>query len=82
MRLADLTLQPCTARRIGRTHEGAVVAPVSNQRWASDGLNILCWDSETVHVAFVKKLKRDYVRVSPCPDALSVLKQLPNPENS
>jgi transposase InsO family protein len=25
----------------------------------------------------VKTLKRDYVRVNPCPDALSVLRQLP-----
>ncbi len=166
MRLADLTLQPCTARRIGRAHEGTVVAPASNQRWASDGLSIRCWNGETVHVAFaidthdreviswvatagtgisgemvrdmmldcverrfgsiraphpvqwladngspytagetvdfatalglvacftpvrspesngvceafVKTLKRDYVRVNPCPDALSVLRQLP-----
>jgi putative transposase len=166
MRLAGLTLQPCTARRIGRAHEGTVVAPASNQRWASDGLSIRCWNGETVHLAFaidthdreiiswvattgggisgemvrdmmldcverrfgaicapqpvqwladngspytagetvdfatalglvacftpvrspesngvceafVKTLKRDYVRVSPCPDALSVLQQLP-----
>ncbi|MGK7865620.1 IS3 family transposase, partial [Falsiroseomonas sp. E2-1-a4] len=166
MRLAGLTLQPCTARRIGRTHEGTVVAPASNRRWASDGLSIRCWNGETVHVAFaidthdreviswvattgggisgemvrdmmldcverrfssiraphpvqwladngspytagetidfatalglvacftpvrspesngvceafVKTLKRDYVRVNPCPDALSVLRQLP-----
>ena len=166
MRLAGLTLQPCTARRISRTHEGTVVAPASNRRWASDGLSIRCWNGETLHVAFaidthdreviswvattgggisgemvrdmmldcverrfgsiraphpvqwladngspytagetidfatalglvacftpvrspesngvceafVKTLKRDYVRVNPCPDALSVLRQLP-----
>jgi transposase InsO family protein len=166
MRQAALTLQPCTGRRIGRAHEGTVVAPASNQRWASDGLAIRCWNGETVHAAFaidthdreiiswvatagggisgemvrdmmldcverrfgglraphplqwladngspytagetidfatalglvacftpvrspesngvceafVKTLKRDYVRVNPCPDALSVLQQLP-----
>jgi transposase InsO family protein len=52
MRFAGLTLQPCTARRIGRAHEGTVVAPASNQRWASDGLSIRCWSGETVHLAF------------------------------
>ncbi len=52
MRLAGLTLQPCTARRIGRVHDGQVVAPASNRRWASDGLSIRCWNGETVHVAF------------------------------
>ena len=167
MRQAGLTLQPCTARRIGRAHEGTVVAPASNQRWSSDGLEISCWNGEVVRVAFaidthdreiiswiatagtgisgemvrdmmldcverrfeairapqpvqwladngspytagetidfatalglvacftpvrspesngvceafVKTLKRDYVRVNPCPDALSVLRQLPS----
>lgn len=52
MRLASLTLQPCTGRRIGRAHEGTVVAPASNRRWASDGLTIRCWNGETVHAAF------------------------------
>jgi transposase InsO family protein len=40
MRRASLILQPCTARRAVRVHEGTVVAPASNQRWASDGLVI------------------------------------------
>lgn len=40
MRRASLTLQPSTARRVIRAHEGKVVAPASNQRWASDGLAI------------------------------------------
>lgn len=52
MRRASLTLQPSTARRVIRAHEGKVVAPTSNQRWASDGLAIPCWNGETVHVAF------------------------------
>jgi transposase InsO family protein len=34
-------------------------------------------ESNGVCEAFVKTLKRDYVRVNPCPDALSVLRQLP-----
>jgi len=42
MRQAGLTLQACTARRIGRIHDGTVVAPASNRRWASDGLEIPC----------------------------------------
>ncbi|WP_115353333.1 IS3 family transposase [Roseomonas gilardii] len=52
MRRASLTLQPSTARRVIRAHEGKVVAPASNQRWASDGLAIPCWNGEVVHVAF------------------------------
>lgn len=52
MRRASLTLQPCTARRTIRMHEGRVVAPASNRRWASDGLVIPCWNGEAVHVAF------------------------------
>jgi transposase InsO family protein len=31
-------------RRAVRVHEGTVVAPASNQRWASDGLVIPCWN--------------------------------------
>lgn len=52
MRRASLTLQPHTGRRAVRAHEGTVVAPASNQRWASDGLVIPCWNGEAVHVAF------------------------------
>ena len=52
MRLAGLTRQPCTTRRVGQAHDGAVVTPASNQRWASDGLSIRCWNGETVPVAF------------------------------
>ena len=33
-------------------------------------------ESTGVCKAFLKTLKRDYVRVNPCPDALSVLRQL------
>ena len=52
MRQASLTLQPCTGRRVERTHKGTVITPASNQRWASDGLAIRCWNGDMVHVAF------------------------------
>ena len=35
-----------------RAHEGSVFAAVSNQRWASDGLEIPCWNGELVRIAF------------------------------
>ena len=38
MRLSSMLLQPHTGRRPIRAHEGTVIAPASNQRWASDGL--------------------------------------------
>jgi len=52
MRLSSMLLQPHTGRRPIRAHEGTVVAPASNQRWASDGLEISCWNGEVVRVAF------------------------------
>ena len=52
MRSAALTLQAHTGRRAIRAHEGRVVAPASNQRWASDGFEMPCWNGETVRVAF------------------------------
>jgi len=84
--VSSLLLQPHTGRRPIRAHEGTVVAPASNQRWAPDGLEIPCWNGEVVRVAFaindvceafVKTLKRDYARVNPRPDAISVLQQIP-----
>ncbi|MCA3388304.1 MAG: IS3 family transposase [Roseomonas sp.] len=52
MRLSSMLLQPHTGRRPIRAHEGSVVAAVSNQRWASDGLEIPCWNGEVVRIAF------------------------------
>ncbi len=52
MQQASLTLQPHTGRRPIRAHEGTVVAPVSNRRWASDGFEIPCWNGEVVRVGF------------------------------
>ena len=52
MRLGSLLLQPCTGRRSARAHDGTVVAPASNRRWASDGFEVPCWNGEAVRVAF------------------------------
>jgi transposase InsO family protein len=52
MRHASMLLQPHTGRRPIRAHEGTVVAPASNQRWASDAMEIPCWNGEVVCVAF------------------------------
>lgn len=52
MQRASLTLHPHTGRRPIRAHEGTVVAPASNRRWASDGFEIPCWNGEVVRVAF------------------------------
>jgi putative transposase len=52
MRQASLLLQPHTGRRPVRAHEGTVVAPASNRRWASDAFEIPCRNGEVVRVAF------------------------------
>jgi putative transposase len=52
MRIARLLLQPCTGKRASRAHEGSVIAPASNQRWASDGFEVSCWNGELVRIAF------------------------------
>jgi putative transposase len=52
MRQAGLLLRPHTARRPIRAHEGTVVAPASNRRWASDSFEIPCWSGEVVRIAF------------------------------
>lgn len=50
---ASLLPRPCTGRRIGRAHDGTVVAPAaSNRRWASDAFEVPCWNGEVVRVAF------------------------------
>ncbi len=52
MRQGQLLLQPHVGLRPTRTHEGRVVAPASNKRWSSDGLEVSCWNGEVVRVAF------------------------------
>jgi putative transposase len=49
---AGLTLQAHTARRPGRTHDGAVVALRSNVRWCSDHLELAGRDGSIVRVLF------------------------------
>ncbi|ETX13199.1 hypothetical protein OCH239_12820 [Roseivivax halodurans JCM 10272] len=46
-----LTLERCTGRREGRTHDGKVAVMASNLRWCSDGLEIVCWSGEKVRIA-------------------------------
>lgn len=52
MHQSQLLLQPHVGLRPTRAHEGSVIAPASNQRWSSDGLEISCWNGEVVRVAF------------------------------
>jgi len=52
MRQAALLPQPHTGRRAIRAHEGTVTAATSNQRWASNGFEIPCWNGEVVRVTF------------------------------
>lgn len=48
-----LTLERHTARRLGRTHDGVVVALRSNCRWRSDHLEIRARNGEVVRILFV-----------------------------
>jgi putative transposase len=52
LRAAGLTLQAHTARRPGRTHDGAVVALRPDARWCSDHLEIHARDGTVVRVLF------------------------------
>jgi putative transposase len=52
LRTAGLTLRAHTARRPGRTHDGAVVALRSNVRWCSDHFEIGGHDGSIVRVLF------------------------------
>ncbi len=53
MQIERLTLERHTARRPGRTYDGAVVALRSNIRWCSDHLEIHARNREVVRVLFV-----------------------------
>jgi len=52
MRQAQLLLAPHVGHRPICAHEGSVIAPASNLRWSSDGLEISCWNGEVVRVIF------------------------------
>lgn len=41
-----------TRRRTGRAHRGLIQRAVSNERWCSDALEIMCWNGEIVQLAF------------------------------
>lgn len=41
-----------TRRRTGRAHRGLIQRAVSNERWCSDVLEIVCWNGELVQLGF------------------------------
>ena len=53
MKKHGLLLERHTGRRRLRKHDGKVVAPRSNVRWCSDGMEFTCWNGEIVRIAFV-----------------------------
>jgi len=69
----DLLLERSGFDRPERTHDGKVIMLRSNPRWCSDGLEFTCWNGDVIRLAFVKTLKRDYVRANPLLDAETVL---------
>jgi len=77
MRLSSLLLQPHTGRRAIRAHEGTVVAPASNQRWASDGFDIPCWNGEVVR--FGRSLGPVALRPCPSPSTPTTARSWPGP---
>jgi putative transposase len=46
------TLPRATRRRTGRAHRGLIQRAVSNERWCSDALEIVCWNGQIVQIAF------------------------------
>lgn len=52
MRRANLLLQAHTGLRPMRLHEGTIIAPASNHRWASDVMEIGSWNGDVVRIAF------------------------------
>ena len=53
MKHNGLLLARHSAQRPGRLHDGKVMLMRSNLRWCSDVLELLCWNGETVRIAFV-----------------------------
>ena len=52
MQANQLTLERHTGRRLGRTHDGIVIALRSNVRWCSDHFELACRNGEIVRVLF------------------------------
>jgi putative transposase len=48
----ELLLQRYTGKPPRRAHDGKIITIRPNLRWTSDGLEIVCWDSQIVRVAF------------------------------
>lgn len=48
MAQGQLFLERHTTQRPIRAHEGRIIAPASNLRWSSNGLEIAGWNSEVV----------------------------------
>jgi transposase InsO family protein len=73
----NLLLQRSGFHRPERNHDGKVILMRSNFCWGSDGLKscftpVKSPQSNGMSEAFVKTLKRDYVRANPLPDAKTV----------
>ena len=69
MQQNGLTLQKHTALRLGRTHDGVVVALRSNIRWCSDHLEIHARNGEVVRIDFVIDVCDRKIRWSAVPNA-------------
>jgi transposase-like protein len=84
MKAHGLLLQRPTGDGEERRHDGRVAVDSSDTRWCSDGFEIACDNGERVRLAFTLDccdreaiaFKRDYAKVSPRPDAATVLRQL------
>ena len=63
-----------------RAHKRRVFAEISNHRWSSDGLEIVCWNGEVVRVAFAIDTRRMAIfskkRVQPSEDGCTQPKML------
>ncbi len=47
-----LLLQRYTGKPPGRAHDGQIITIRPNLRWTSDGIEIACWNGQSVRVAF------------------------------
>jgi putative transposase len=58
MQANKLTLERHTGRRLGRTHDGVVIALRSNIRWCSDHFELACRNGEIVRVFLLSNPSR------------------------
>jgi transposase InsO family protein len=52
MEINGWQLPRSTRRRMGRAHTGRIRRDGSNERWCSDGFEVVCWNGEIVQIAF------------------------------